>query len=70
MNLDYYEKYDGGHSKRLLKARMFMGNKMFLHKRQVYDVMSFLGDAGGLHDIMIIIGAIAHFLISFKEEPT
>ena len=32
------------------------GEKYIIHKRQVYNLMDFLGDAGGVYGSMMIVG--------------
>ena len=46
---------------------VILGDKKFIHQRQVYDFMAFLGDAGGIYGSMMLIGAVVHFCLSFDE---
>ena len=41
-----------------------------IQKRKVSSFMSFLGEAGGVHGSMIILGATIHALISGNEQST
>ena len=52
----------------LLRINLFLGDKQFIHKRNVYDFMMFLGDAGGVYGSMIIIGSVLHILFSANEQ--
>ena len=47
-----------------LKIQIFIGEKVFMHNRKVYDSMQFLGDAGGIQGSMILIGQVLHFILS------
>ena len=51
----------------LMDIMIIMGDKKFIHQRQVYDFMALLGDAGGIYGSMMLIGAVLHFCLSFDE---
>ena len=67
MNLEVVDLYDRPDNGAFMKIMIFIGNKKFIHQRQVYDFMAFLGDAGGVHGSMMLIGAVFHFCLS-KDE--
>jgi len=46
-----------------------LGEKLIIHKRQVYNSLDFLGDAGGVFGSMMLIGKVLHYLIVSNEEP-
>ena len=51
----------------MFRGTVFLGDKKFIHIRQVYDIMALLGDAGGIYGSMMLIGAVLHFCLSFNE---
>ena len=40
----------------MLKLTINLGEKYFIHKRQVYNIMDFLGETGGIFGSMLVIG--------------
>ena len=53
----------------MLRLRFQLGEKFIIHKRQVYNSMDFLGDAGGVFGSMMIIGQVLHYLTVSNEQP-
>ena len=53
----------------MVSIMVVLGDKKFIHQRQVYDFMAFLGDVGGIYGSMMLIGAVVHFCLSFDEQP-
>ena len=69
LNLESNYSYEQPFREHLVKVGLFLGDKKFIHERQVYDFMAFLGDAGGIQGSMMLIGATIHFFLSFDEQP-
>ena len=69
VNIESNYAYEQPDHKLLAKVLIFLGDKKFIHQRQVYDFMAFLGDAGGIYGSMMLIGAVFHFCLSFDEQP-
>ena len=40
----------------MLKLTVNLGEKYFIHKRQVFNCMDFFGEAGGIFGSMMILG--------------
>ena len=57
----------GWQPKKLVRIRIFLGDKKFIHKRKVYDLLNFSGDAGGIYSAMMFVGAVLHYCLSYKE---
>lgn len=47
-----------------LNIRIYLGDRVYIHKRNVYDFLEFLGDSGGMYESMMIFGTAVHLLIS------
>ena len=67
LNLESGYSSDGADPRSLTEIMVIMGDKKFIHQRQVYDFMALLGDAGGIYGSMMLIGAVLHFCLSFDE---
>ena len=53
--------------KKIMQVQIFLGDKHVIQQRQVYDIMAFLGDVGGIYGSMMLIGTAIHSLISSEE---
>ena len=51
----------------LMRVAIFLGDKHVIQQRQVYDIMAFLGDVGGIYGSMMLIGMAIHSMISSEE---
>ena len=70
LNFQMIEGKDIDHDRlMMLKLTINLGEKYFIHKRQVYNFMDFLGDAGGILGSMTIIGSTLHYLFVRNEVP-
>ena len=69
MNLESVNVFEEINYKERIKIMVILGNKKFIHQREVYDFMAFLGDVGGIYGSMMLIGAVLHFCLSFDEKP-
>ena len=69
MNLESTYAYESSDPFTMMSIMVIFGDKKFIHQRQVYDFMAFLGDAGGIYGSMMLIGAVFHFCLSFDEQP-
>ena len=67
MNLESSYAFESSDPRSLMDIMIILGDKKFIHQRQVYDIMAFLGDAGGIYGSMMLIGAVLHFCLSFDE---
>ena len=47
-----------------LKINVYLGDRVYIHKRNVYDFMMFLGDSGGIYEAMMLIGTALHLLMT------
>ena len=56
--------------KQLLRLNFVLGDNHVIQKRKVSSFMSFLGESGGVHGSMMILGAAMHALISGNEQSS
>ena len=69
INLESVDTFEESGDKERIKIMVILGDKKFIHQREVYDFMAFLGDVGGIYGSMMLIGAVLHFCLSFDEKP-
>lgn len=48
MNMETSSIYEESDTQNYITLMVILGNRKFIHQRQVYDFMAFLGDAGGV----------------------
>ena len=67
--IDYYERIDAEEEtkdRKYLTLFLRADNEKRLYKREGYDVLTYLGDLGGLADVLLIAGSILTGLFSAK----
>ena len=48
----------------MMMLEFYLGEQHVIHQRRVYDIMTFLGDVGGIYGSMMLIGMAIHWLIA------